>query len=192
MKRPVDEVTHSVTELNEDDAEAGPVRRVILIGFMAAGKSTVGRALAKRLGWSFIDLDHEIEKRTGITIPEIFELHGAAEFRRLERVLTEELTGLEEAVLAPGGGWVTQPDLLDLFGAETLIVWLRISPEAAVQRAMRTISHRPLLASAPDPVERARELISEREPLYQLADLRVDVEGRSINEVASEIVGMIG
>ncbi len=165
-----------------------PVTRIILIGFMAAGKTTIGRILAERLGWTFVDFDEEIERRTELTIPEIFKLHGAAGFRQLERTLTEELADLEEAVLAPGGGWVTQPDLLEYFGPETLVVWLRISPEAAVERAMRTLSHRPLLADAPDPVERARLLIQEREPLYRLADLAVDVEGREAEDVATEIV----
>lgn len=188
MQRPADEVRGrgDADPTGVDAAE--PVRRVILIGFMAAGKTTVGRFLAEHLGWEFIDLDEEIERRTGLTIPEIFELHGVAEFRRLEAELTEELAGVEEVVLAPGGGWVTQPELLDFFGSETLVVWLRISPEAAVERAMRTITHRPLLADAPDPVERARILITEREPLYRLADIAVDVEGRAIEDLAAEII----
>lgn len=188
MQRPADEVRgrEDADPTGVDAAE--PVRRVILIGFMAAGKTTVGRFLAEHLGWEFIDLDEEIERRTGLTIPEIFELHGVAEFRRLEAELTEELAGVEEVVLAPGGGWVTQPELLDFFGSETLVVWLRISPEAAVERAMRTITHRPLLADAPDPVERARILITEREPLYRLADIAIDVEGRAIEYLAAEII----
>lgn len=188
MQRPVDEVTDRAPEHFTGMPAAEPITRIVLIGFMAAGKTTIGRLLAERLEWEFIDLDEEIERRTGLTIPEIFELHGVAEFRRLERALTDELAGIEQIVLAPGGGWVTQPDLLDLFGAETLVVWLRISPEAAVERAMRTITHRPLLAEAPDPVERARILIREREPLYRLADTRVDVEGRPIEEVTAEIL----
>jgi shikimate kinase len=167
-----------------------PVTRIILIGFMAAGKSTVGRILAEWLGWSFIDFDEEIELRTELTIPEIFELHGAPRFRELERELTREVAGLEEVVLSPGGGWVTQPELLDHFGPESLVVWLRISPAAAVARAMRTLTHRPLLAGAPDPVERARLLIQEREPLYRLADVAIDVEGREAEDVAAEIVAL--
>lgn len=169
-----------------------PVTRIILIGFMAAGKTTVGRILAEWLGWSFIDFDEEIERRTGLTIPEIFELHGAPGFRELERELTLELATHERVVLSPGGGWVTQPDLLELFGPETLVVWLRISPEAAVARAMRTLTHRPLLADAPDPVERARHLIQEREPLYALADVALDVEGREAEDVAAEIIALTG
>lgn len=165
------------------------VSRIILIGFMAAGKSTVGRILAQRLGWKFVDFDEEIERRMEMTIPEIFEIHGAKTFRALEGELTADLAQIDDQiVLAPGGGWITQPDLLDYFGAETLVVWLQISPEAAVERAMKTLSHRPLLAGAPDPIERARRLIAEREPLYQMADLRVEVEDREADQVVDEII----
>jgi shikimate kinase len=170
---------------------ARPVTRIILVGFMAAGKTTVGELLAAELGWDFIDFDAEIERRTELTIPEIFHLRGEAGFRELERALTEEFVALDEVVLSPGGGWVTQPELLDLFGAETLVVWLRVSPEEAVARAMRTTTHRPLLSGAADPVERARRLIHEREPLYQLADLVVDVEGRAVEEIAAEISALV-
>jgi shikimate kinase len=172
-------------------AEETPITRIVLVGFMAAGKSTIGRDLAERLGWGFIDFDEEIERRTGLTIPEIFERHGARGFREMERLLTEELVTLHEVVLAPGGGWITQPDLLDYFGPETMVVWLRISPEAAVARAMRTITHRPLLADAPDPIERARILIEEREPLYRMADFAVDVEGRETEDVVAEIAALL-
>lgn len=168
------------------------ITRVILIGFMASGKTTIGRLLAERLGWDFLDFDEEIERRTGTPIPEIFRLHGEAEFRAMERALTEEVTRLEGIVLSPGGGWITQPDLLDEFGPETLVVWLRVSPEAAVERALQTLTHRPLLASAPDPLKRARFLIQEREPLYQLADVAVDVDGRSAEDVVAEIAEMVG
>jgi shikimate kinase len=179
-------------ELAGDGLERVPITRIILIGFMAAGKSTVGPILARRLGWEFVDFDEEIERRTGLTIPEIFQRHGAPWFRELERSLTEEVATLSEVVLSPGGGWVTQPDLLEYFGPETLVVWLRISPEAAVARALRTITHRPLLADAPDPIERARSLMQEREPLYRLADLTVDVEGREAEDLAAEIISRAG
>ncbi|HEX7052122.1 MAG TPA: shikimate kinase [Longimicrobiales bacterium] len=172
--------------------EADGVTRLILVGFMAAGKSTVGRRLADLLGWVFIDFDEEIERRTGISIPEIFRLRGEPAFRALEAELTEEVAGIEHAVLAPGGGWITQPELLDAFGPETLVVWLRISPAEAVRRASRTLSHRPLLASAPDPIAAARTLIREREPLYRLADVVVDVDGRDPEELAEEIAELAG
>ena len=167
------------------------VRRVVLVGFMAAGKSSVGRKLAESLDWGFIDFDEEIERRTGTSIPELFRVEGAAAFRALEAELTAEVAEEPWVVLAPGGGWITQPELLEFFDDETLVVWLRISPEEAIRRASGTLSHRPLLASAPDPLERARLLIREREPLYRLADVVVEVDGRDVDDVAEEIADLI-
>ena len=169
----------------------GDVSRVVLVGFMAAGKSSVGERLAEILGWEFVDFDEEIERRTGMSIPEIFRHRGAAEFRALEEELTSELAEVHWTVFAPGGGWITQPELLEYFGDETLVVWLRISPEEAVRRASTALSHRPLLASASDPLERARTLIREREPLYRLADVVIDVDGRGVDELAEEIADLI-
>lgn len=167
------------------------VTRVVLIGFMAAGKTTVGRRLADYLGWAFLDFDEEIERRTGLTIPEIFRLRGEPEFRALEEELTRDAAAIDHAVMAPGGGWITQPELLEYFGPETLVVWLRISPEEALLRANRALTHRPLLAGAPDPLVRARMLIREREPLYRLADVVVDVDGRDADAVARQIASLV-
>lgn len=162
----------------------------MLVGFMAAGKSTIGRRLASLLGWDFVDFDREIERRTGRSIPEIFRHEGAVAFRALEAELTDELAGLEHVVLAPGGGWITQPELLERLGPGTVVVWLRISPEEAVRRARRDAVHRPLLAG-PDPLARARALILEREPLYEMADLMVDVDRRSPDQVALDIAELV-
>lgn len=167
------------------------VSRILLVGFMAAGKTTVGRTLAERLDWEFVDFDEEIERRTGLSVPEIFEQEGAETFRALEKEVTEDLADKRRVVLAPGGGWITQPELLEYFDTETLVVWLRITPEEVVRRASRTLSHRPLLASAPDPLERARALIREREPLYGMADVVIDVDGRGIDELADRIAEWI-
>lgn len=160
--------------------------RIVLVGFMAAGKSTIGQRLARLLEWDFIDFDHEIERRTGSSIRELFREEGAVGFRVLEAALTDDVADLAGVVLAPGGGWITQPELLERLGPGTVVVWLRISPEEAVHRAQRDALHRPLLAG-PDPLARARALIREREPLYGMADFVVDVDGRSPEEVALEI-----
>ncbi len=156
---------------------------------MASGKSTVGQRLAERLGWDFLDFDEEIERRTGLAIPDIFRRMGEPAFRALEAELTAECGDLDHIVLAPGGGWITQPELLELLAPGTLLVWLRVSPEEAVRRAMRARTHRPLLAG-PDPLARARLLLSEREPLYRQADVAVDVDDRDPDEVAAEIAGI--
>lgn len=167
------------------------ITRILLVGFMASGKSTIGRHLAQRLGWRFIDFDDEIQRRTGVPIPEIFRSEGEAYFRRLEAELTEDVAAVEHVVLAPGGGWITRPELLEYFGDETAVVWLRISPEEAVRRAHLDLSKRPLLETA-DPIARARLLLREREPLYRLADAVVDVDGRSAEEVVEQILESVG
>jgi shikimate kinase len=166
------------------------VTRILLVGFMASGKTTIGRLVADRLGWGFVDFDSEIEQRTGTSVPDIIRRYGEPEFRALEAELTREVADLEQVVLAPGGGWITQPELLEYFGEETLVVWLRISPEEAVRRARADLSKRPLLV-APDPVARARLLLREREPLYRMADVAIDVDGRDAEGIADEIVGML-
>ncbi len=166
------------------------VERVVLVGFMAAGKTSVGRRLAEALGWDFVDFDEVIEARTGATIPEIFRTQGEAAFRAMEARLTDEFGRARGVVLAPGGGWVTQPDLMDRLGDGSLVVWLRISPEEAVRRALADSVHRPLLAG-PEPLARARLLLAEREPFYYLADSAVAVDGRGIEEIAREIVARV-
>jgi shikimate kinase len=164
----------------------GDILRVVLVGFMASGKSTVGRLLAERLGWAFVDFDEEIEQRTGRSVGQIFAEDGEAAFRRLEARLTRELAPVEKLVMSPGGGWITQPELLASLPGATLVVWLRVSPEEAVARARRSGTHRPLLGPA-DQLATAERLLERREPLYRLADVIVDVDGRSPGELAEEI-----
>lgn len=171
-----------------EPAEA--VERVVLVGFMAAGKSTVGPLLAGRLGWQYVDFDDVIEARTGLPISEIFRVQGEAAFRAMEARLTDEFGCARGVVLAPGGGWITNPALLDGLCAGSLVVWLRVSPEEAVARALADDVHRPLLAG-PDPLARARLLLAEREPLYYLADVVVDVDGREAADIAFEIAERI-
>ncbi len=166
------------------------IERVVLVGFMAAGKSTVGPFLARRLGWELVDFDEVIEARTGLPISEIFRVQGESAFRAMEARLTDEFGCARGVVLAPGGGWITNPALLDGLCPGSLVVWLRISPEEAVARALADDVHRPLLAGA-DPLAKARLLLREREPLYYLADAVVDVDGRDADDIAFEIAERI-
>lgn len=157
---------------------------------MASGKSTVARELARRLRWTVLDFDEEIERRTGLSVAEIFRLHGETEFRLMEARLTDELAESEGVVLAPGGGWITQPGLLERLAPGAVVVWLRVSPEEAVRRAGGDAAHRPLLAGS-DPVGRARQLVGEREHLYSRADFTVDVDGKDATAIAVEIEGRL-
>lgn len=162
-----------------------PLRRVVLVGFMGSGKSTVGAELARRLGWEHLDLDREIEAREGRTIPDLFRVYGEGRFRALEAAATEEAAGRARVVLSPGGGWITNPVLLERLGPGTLSVWLRVSPEAVLARVGRS-GDRPLL-DVPDPARVVERLLAEREPLYQRADLRVDTDGLAVEEVVDRV-----
>jgi shikimate kinase len=160
-----------------------PVRRVVLLGMMAAGKTAVGAALARRLGWRHVDLDREVERLAGRSVAAIFAADGEAAFRALEARATAALAGEAEVVLSPGGGWITTPGLLESLGPGTLSVWLRVEPEEAVRRSAAAAGERPLLAG-PDPLGAVRRLLAEREPLYARAELSVHTAGRTADELA--------
>jgi shikimate kinase len=163
-------------------SEDESVRRVVLLGAMGAGKTTVGALLARRLGWTHLDLDREIEKRERRPVAEIFRTDGEARFRALEGELTAELAGRTRLVISPGGGWITNSANLAALGPGTLSLWLRVSPETALQRIGAAPGSRPLL-TGPDPLGAARRLLAERERDYALADAVVDTEEMSVAEV---------
>jgi shikimate kinase len=159
---------------------------VVLVGFMCSGKSTVGRALAERLGWRFVDLDREVERRAGLRVAEIFAAHGEPAFRAAEAAATDEAAMHEGVVLAPGGGWITNPALLDRLGPGTLAAWLTVSPGEVLRRAAASPGERPLLLG-PDPAGTVRRLLAERERFYARADLVVPTDGRDLDDVVLEI-----
>ena len=163
--------------------------KIFLTGFMGAGKTSVGRRLAARLGWPFVDLDQEIEKQAGESVREIFERAGEGRFRELEgRVLAESMRQ-DPVVVATGGGTLTFPRNLDAARSAGLVVWL--NPEFA------TLTRRVGGRGKPDrPLFRDEAtvlaLYRERLPAYALADLRVDVAaGESVEEVAARVGLMI-
>lgn len=153
---------------------------------MASGKSAVGAELARRLGWAHVDLDREIEAFAGRRIPGIFASEGEAAFRAMEAQATGRVAGRDSIVLSPGGGWVTQPALLDALGPGTLCVWLRVSPEEAVRRAAGAPGERPLLAGM-DPLGAVRRLLAAREALYARADLHLDTDARGVGSIVDDI-----
>lgn len=163
---------------------AETVERVVLWGFMASGKTAVGRALARRLGWRHVDLDAEIVRREGRAIAEIFRTDGEAAFRGMEEAVTRELIAGRRLVLSPGGGWITNPAVRALVPSGTLTVWLRVSPEQVLARARADASgiERPLLAT-PDPAATIRRLLEAREPLYRQADLRIETDGVAVERI---------
>jgi len=166
------------------------LRRVLLVGFMASGKSTVGRILARDLGWRFVDLDECVEEEEGCSIAEIFRLRGEAHFREVEDRLTRGMLQEDRVVLGSGGGWAAHPGRLRDLPPGTTSIWLRVSPEEAVRRSGGQPGARPLLAG-PDPVREARDLLSVREVQYVEADLEVDTEGRTPEDVTAHIVAFV-
>lgn len=159
---------------------------IFLTGFMATGKSAVGRALAVRLGRPFRDTDAEIESTAGCAIPEIFRERGEPEFRRLEREVLERIAGVDGAVVATGGGLPVDPANRRRMRSIGTIVRLAAPPEVILARA-GTGDDRPLLAGAADPARRVRELLAAREPAYADADGTFDAATGSPEEIAARI-----
>jgi shikimate kinase len=163
---------------------------VYLVGLMGAGKTTVGRLLARRLKLRFVDSDQEIESRCGVKIPVIFEIEGEAGFRSRESQAIAELTALEGIVLATGGGAVLAAANREHLAAGGTVVYLRAKPEDLYVR-VRHDRNRPLLATAA-PLERLRELYAERDPLYlEVADVVVDTGSQSVQALARDLLGKL-
>lgn len=159
---------------------------VFLIGPMGAGKTTVGRRLAETRGMRFVDSDQEIEARTGVDIPYIFEKEGEAGFRRREKATIAELTELTGIVLATGGGAILDPDSRQCLAARGTVVYLHASLEQQLLRTARA-GNRPLL-NTPDRREVLARLFAQRDPLYrEIADLMLQTDGRAAKTLVRDI-----
>lgn len=161
-------------------------RNIYLVGLMGAGKTTVGRQLARRLGRQFIDSDHEIVARTGVAIPTIFEIEGEDGFRRREAQTIAELTDVQGLVMATGGGVVLNPENRRRLHDTGWVVYLNVPPAMLYERT-RHDRNRPLLQVA-DPLSRLEALHAQRDPLYREVAHFV-VEGSHL--VASGIVQLL-
>jgi len=160
--------------------------KIVLTGFMGTGKSAVGRRLAERLGVPFLDLDDLIERSAGMTISDIFAREGEAGFRRREREVIASLAGRQGCVIATGGGAVLDPENLRALKEGGLIVCLRAEPETILRR-VGAQTQRPLLQT-PDRMARIRELLDQRAPAYESADLSVDTTARDVDEIVEQII----
>jgi shikimate kinase len=177
-------------ELPPAGALRRPIERVVLLGFMGSGKSTVGEALARRLEWRYLDFDVEIERREDAAVSAIIRAKGEEYFRAAEAALTREVAELAGVVLSPGGGWITQPEMLEMIRPGTFAAWLRVSPEETVRRLRSDPIDRPL-RDLPDAIPRVAEMLADREPLYRLADAIFPGDGVSAELVAFEIEQMV-
>jgi shikimate kinase len=162
-------------------------RNLVLIGFMGSGKSSVGRELAKRWNFRFIDTDAMIRHKYDLSIPDIFAVHGENFFREAEYQALVRLRGISSTVIATGGGIVIQPRNLPLLRALGPVVWLCADQTTILDRVGKS-AHRPMLNQA-DPEESVARLLKERLPFYhQTADLRIDTSGLTHREVADRII----
>jgi len=159
---------------------------LILVGFMGAGKTTVGRRLAERLHWDVVDCDDLIEARAGKRISQIFADDGEAAFRDLEEEITAALADYRHTVITTGGGIVEREANLARLRAAGRVVYLRAAPEALYARVAGS-SHRPLLQVA-DPQARIRELLARRAPRYEEADQIVDTDDLTVETVVEAIL----
>jgi shikimate kinase len=166
---------------------ATPPSRVVLVGFMGSGKTTVGAELAARLGWGFVDLDRFVEQREGRSVATIFRESGEQAFRALEREAAREAGRLTRHVVAAGGGAFAQEETRRLLRERAVCVWLRCDVETALRRAAGD-SARPLSADR----ETMRALFVEREPSYRLADATVDTSGTTPAEAAEAALLALG
>lgn len=161
--------------------------RVVLVGFMGAGKTTVGRALARLIGWDFVDLDEAIEERVGRKVAAIFDEDGEEAFRALERAAASEAARRERLVVAAGGGAFVDPRTRALLREGASVVWLTCAPDALRARIPED-GNRPLARNRAT----IGALLTEREPFYRLADLAVDTTSGGPRDAARKVASALG
>jgi XRE family aerobic/anaerobic benzoate catabolism transcriptional regulator len=171
--------------LNDDYPDA--LRVVALLGLRGAGKTTIGKQLARRLRVRFVELDRQIEKAADMSLAELFSLYGEEYYRRLEReTLAEVLADKRPMVLATGGGIVASPDTYALLKKSAVTVWLRAAPEDHWNRVVSQGDRRPM-ADHPQAMAGLRALLAARDPLYAGADHTVETSGRSVDAIVDDL-----
>ncbi len=164
---------------------------IALIGLRGAGKSTLGKMLAKKIGWTFVELNKEIEKQNGLSIAEIIALYGQEGFRRMEQAaLAQLLTRKELIVLATGGGIVSEPVTFDLVLSSFYTIWLKAKPEEHMGRVRKQGDLRPM-ADDRSAMQELRTILLSREPLYARASAQVDTAGLDVDEAAKRLADTV-
>ena len=161
------------------------MNNIILVGFMGTGKTTVGQQLATQLGMPLLDMDHLIETAEEKSISQIFEDHGEAYFRNLERVLVQQLAPTHGNIISTGGGIVLNPDNLVDFAQHGLVVCLTATPQTILQR-LRDDQNRPLLAGEKE--KQVQTLLTQRQSLYSTIAFQVKTDARSPQEIVDSIL----
>jgi shikimate kinase len=172
---------------SQPGSAADPSRpHIILVGLPGSGKTTVGQAVAERLGRSFIDLDLEIERREGRTVADLFAEKGEPYFRARERELTEELAIVGNMIVSPGGGWISNGDVVSIVRPPGRLVYLRVHPKTALKRLGPGRAMRPLLLR-PDPLGELNRLLAVRSAGYESADYVIDTELFALQKVIEKV-----
>jgi XRE family aerobic/anaerobic benzoate catabolism transcriptional regulator len=174
---------------------AGPESRpepvIALLGLRGAGKTSIGRRLARRLRLPFVELDRRVEQAAGLTLAELFSLHGETYYRRLERDVLQSLVGEQRGVVvATGGGIVTAAETYALLRRSCLTIWLRARPEDHWNRVVRQGDRR-LMTSHPQAMADLRALLATREPLYASAAHTLDTSHRTIDKLVDDIAAIV-
>ncbi len=170
----------------------GSVKHVVLVGLPGVGKTTVGRAVAQRLGRLFIDLDAQIERSFGKSVSQIFFDDGEPAFRAVEAKITGEVARMEPSVISPGGGWVLNSAAMAHLLDNSRIIYLRVAPDAAIRRMGRGIERRPLLSGAGDPFGAMRALYEARKPVYEeYSDMTIETGGIGRSNVIAKVVELV-
>jgi XRE family aerobic/anaerobic benzoate catabolism transcriptional regulator len=164
---------------------------IALIGLRGAGKSTLGKLLAKKIGWSFVELNKEIEQQNGLSVAEIIALYGQEGFRRMEQAALGQLLARKELmVLATGGGIVSEPLTFDLILSSFYTIWLKAKPEEHMARVRRQGDLRPM-ADDRSAMAELRTILLSREPLYARAAAVVDTAGLTVDDAAARLIDAV-
>ena len=170
----------------------GRSERIALIGLRGAGKTTLGRSLARQLGWRFVEMSREIEVEAGVPVDEIFDLWGQAAYRRYERRALQRILGMPaRMVLATGGGIVSEPATFELLLDGFFTVWIQASPEEHWDRVIRQGDHRVEGSGDTEALTDMRRILAQRDPLYGKADARLQTSGKSAKQSMSELLALL-
>ncbi|MGL5329226.1 MAG: shikimate kinase [Peptostreptococcaceae bacterium] len=163
--------------------------KIILIGLMGAGKTTIGKALSSQLDYKFIDMDDEIEKEEGMSIVEIFDKHGESKFRKLESELLKKIIEEENVIISTGGGIVKENFNFELLKEEKNVFFLDGNVETLLRNLSNSIDKRPLLKNSGNLRSKIEDLLKERYDRYkECADVKINIDNKNIDEVVSQIL----